>query len=197
MTYYDPRTRNPATSRRPANRRDDEWIRALLARLHFCRISTLWVGEDGESFPFINPTSFVYRRGTHDIVYHSNIAGRLRANTEKAARATFEASEMGRLLPSNNPLELGVQYRSVVAFGNVRLLEGEEARDALYALCAHVFPELRPGQEMQPITDEQLSRTSVYSLAVERWSGKENWAELAEQSADWPALDAALLSPQI
>ena len=193
MTYYDPRTRNPATSRRPFNRRDDGWIRALLSRLHFCRISTLWMGEDGAAFPFINPTSFVYRPDTHDIIYHSNIAGRLRANTENSARATFEASELGRLLPSNDPLELGVQYRSVVAFGVSKLLEGEEARQALYALCAHTFPQLRPGHEMQPITDEQLSRTSVYSLAVERWSGKENWAGQAEQSADWPALSAELL----
>ena len=194
MSYYDPRSRNPATSRRPLNRRDDEWIRALLSRLHICRISTLWVGEDGEAFPFINPTSFVYRPETHDIIYHSNIAGRLRANTENAARTTFEASEMGRFLPSNDPLELSVQYRSVVAFGKSRLLNNEEARQALYTLCAHVFPELRPGQEMQEVTGEQLSRTSVYSLAVERWSGKENWEAQALQSADWPALDTGLLN---
>lgn len=193
MSYYDPRTRNPAISRRPLNRRDDAWIRALLARLQLCRISTLWVGEDGEAFPFINPTSFVYRPATHDIVYHSNLAGRLRANTEHSARATFEASEIGRFLPSNDPLEFSVQYRSVVAFGVPRLLEGEEARQALYALCAHVFPQVRPGTEMQPISDEQLARTSVYALGVERWSGKENWTEQAQQTLDWPALPPELL----
>lgn len=193
MTYYDPRTRNPATSRRPLNRRGDDWIRALLARLQLCRISTLWVGEDGEAFPFINPTSFVYRPGMHDIIYHSNLAGRLRANTENSARATFEASEFGRFLPSNDPLEFSVQYRSVVAFGEARLLVGEAARQALYTLCAHIFPGVRPGVEMQPITDEQLARTSVYSLKVERWSGKENWAEKAEQTPDWPALPPELL----
>ena len=193
MSYYDPRTRSPATSRRPLNRRDDEWIRALLGRLKLCRISTLWLGEDGEAFPFINPTSFVYRPGTHDIVYHSNLAGRLRANTENSARATFEASEIGRFLPSNDPLEFSVQYRSVVAFGVSRLLAGEEARQALYTLCAQVFPHIRPGAEMQPISDEQLARTSVYALQIDRWSGKENWAERAEQTLDWPALPPELL----
>ena len=81
-----------------------------------------------------------------------------------------------------------MQYRSVVAFGAARLLAGEEARQALYTLCAHIFPQIRPGAEMQPISDEQLARTSVYALAVERWSGKENWAEQAEQTPDWPAL---------
>ncbi|AZI42350.1 pyridoxamine 5'-phosphate oxidase family protein [Deinococcus psychrotolerans] len=195
MTYYDPRARNPATSRRPLNRRDDEWIRDLLGRLQICRISTLWQGEDGEAFPFINPTSFVYRPETHDLIYHSNLAGRLRANTENSQRTTFEASEMGRFLPSNDPLEFSVQYRSVVAFGLSRLLEGEEARRALYRLCAHIFPDIRPGTEMQPISDEQLSRTSVYSLSIERWSGKENWADQADQTLDWPALPEHLLKP--
>ncbi|AWN24633.1 pyridoxamine 5'-phosphate oxidase family protein [Deinococcus irradiatisoli] len=192
MTYYDPRTRNPALGRRPLNRRDDAWIRDLLARLHLCRISTLWQGEDGEAFPFINPTSFVYRPATHDLVYHSNRAGRLRANTEQVQRAAFEASEMGRFLPSNDPLELSVQYRSVVAFGAVRLLSGEDARQALYDLCAHVFPQLRPGVELQPISDGQLERTSVYALQIEQWSGKENWAEAAEQTPDWPPLPSGL-----
>ncbi|TSA85907.1 pyridoxamine 5'-phosphate oxidase family protein [Deinococcus detaillensis] len=195
MTYYDPRARNPATSRRPLNRRDDEWIRDLLGRLQICRISTLWQGEDGEAFPFINPTSFVYRPETHDLIYHSNLAGRLRANTENSQRTTFEASEMGRFLPSNDPLEFSVQYRSVMAFGVSRLLEGEEARRALYTLCAHIFPDVRPGTEMQPISDEQLGRTSVYSLAIERWSGKENWAEQADQTLDWSALPDHLLKP--
>ena len=176
------------------NRRDDEWIRALLSRLSICRIATVWASEDGTLTPFLNPTSFVYRPATHDIIYHANRAGRLRANAEHRERATFEASEMGRFLPSNDPLELGVQYRSVVAFGTVQILEGEAARSALYALCAHVFPALRPGAEMQPISDEQLERTSVYSLGIEQWSGKENWAGKAEQTEDWPALSAELLN---
>jgi uncharacterized protein len=191
--YYDPMTRTPTRSRRPMNRRDDEWIRALLSRLSICRIATVWASEDGTHTPFINPTSFVYRPDTHDIIYHSNRAGRLRANAEHLDRATFEASEIGRFLPSNDPLELGVQYRSVIAFGTVQILDGEAAREALYALCAHAFPTLRPGAELQPITDDQLERTSVYALRIEQWSGKENWAEVAEQSEDWPPLSAELL----
>ena len=82
--YYDPRTRDPSLSRRPNNRRDDEWIRALLARVRVGRVSTVWVGDDGEAFPFITPLAFAYRPEHHDIVYHTNIAGRLRANTSRA-----------------------------------------------------------------------------------------------------------------
>ncbi len=187
--YHDPAVRDPSASRRPQNRRDDAWIRALLERVQVCRVASSWDG-----FPFVNPTTFVYRPATHDIVYHSNIVGRVRANVERDDRVCFEASEVGRLLPSNDPLELGMQYRSVIAFGRARVLsDPDEARAALYDLTRRYFPRLRPGVEARPIPDAHLARTSVYALSVERWSGKENWAAQAAQTDEWPALPRELL----
>lgn len=201
-SYYDPRTRDPSISRRPGNRRDDEWIRALLARVRVGRISSVWVGEDGEAFPFVTPLAFAYRPDSHDIVYHTNIAGRLRANTEQGSigqgaptptRATFEASELGALLPSNDPLELSVQYRSVIAFGTARVLTDQaEARAALTVMSERVFPGLEIGRDTRPISEDDLARTAVYSLSITQWSGKENWQPAAAQTADWPALSPGL-----
>ena len=191
--YYDPARRSPSISRRPGDRRSDTWIRALLARVQVCRVATLWNTQ-----PFINPTAFVYRPEHHDIVFHSNLAGRVRANVERAGeraeQVCFEASEIGRLLPSNDPLELSMQYRSVIAFGMVSLLEDEAARQGLTDLSARMFPHLRPGAEMRPISADDLARTSVYSLKVSEWSGKENWQEMADQTPDWPALPWELLT---
>lgn len=191
--YYDPLARDPSVGRRPQNRRDDDWIRALLLRVPVGRVATLWEAEDGSAFPFVTPLAFAYRPERHDLVYHTNVAGRLRANTERGqpARATFEASEIGCLLPSNDPLELSVQYRSVIAFGTARLLsDPEEAREALTVLSERVFPGLRIGQETRPISEADLARTAVYALQIERWSGKENWAQSAAQTNAWPALTA-------
>ena len=191
--YYDPARRSPSISRRPGNRRDDAWIRALLARVQVCRVATLWGTQ-----PFINPTTFVYRPEHHDVVFHSNLAGRVRANAERAdslgTPICFEASEVGRLLPSNDPLELSMQYRSVIVFGTVSLLEDTAARQGLTDLSARMFPALRQGAEMKPISDDDLARTSVYSIAVSEWSGKENWQEMADQTPDWPALPGELLT---
>lgn len=195
--FYDPRQRDPALSRRPQNRRDDAWIRALLARATVGRVATVWAGEDGEVFPFITPLAFAYRPETHDLVYHTNVVGRLRANTGRGHRATFEASEIGALLPSNDPLELSVQYRSVIAFGTARLLtDPKEAREALRVLSEWVFPGLTVGRDTRPISDADLVRTAVYALAVERWSGKENWAGAAAQTPEWPALSPELARPR-
>ncbi|CAM3625275.1 pyridoxamine 5'-phosphate oxidase family protein [Deinococcus frigens] len=198
--FYNPQSRDPSVSRRPHNRRDAAWIRELLARVNIGRVATVWQSEDGFPFPFITTLAFAYRPGTHDVVYHTNITGRLWANVGQGHPATFEATEIGCLLPSNNPLELSVQYRSVVAFGTARLLtEREEARAALTVLSERLFPDLRIGQQTRPILDADLARTSVYSLAVTRWSGKENWPPMTDQTEDWPALtpELARLRPAV
>ncbi|GGK23153.1 NimA [Deinococcus malanensis] len=196
-SHYDPRRRDPSVSRRPQNRQEEAWIEALLLRGRIGRVATLWQGEDGQAFPFITPLAYAYRPQEHDIVYHTNIVGRLRANTVQGHPATFEVSETGSFLPSNSPLELTVQYRSVIAFGTARLLtDPAQMRAALSVLCVRAFPDLRPGQEMRPILDSDLARTSVYSLAVERWSGKENWTETALQDESWPPLSPDQARPR-
>lgn len=190
---YDPRQRDMSVSRRPQNRRDEGWIAELLLQERIARVATLWQADDGEAFPFVTPLAYAYRPERRDIVYHTNITGRLRANTGQGHRATLEVSQIGQLLPSNSPLELSVQYRSVIVFGRAhRLTDPQEAREALTTLTERCFPDLRVGVQTRPITDADLKRTSVYALKIEHWSGKENWAPAATQEDSWPALTPAL-----
>lgn len=179
----------PATAqRRPHNARDDAWVRAFLERAEIGHLATAWDGQ-----PFQTPTTFWYDAAGHQLVFHSNIVGRVRANLERDPRACLEASTFGRFLPSNVALEFSVQYASVIVFGRVRVVtEREEQRRLLTGLIAKYFPRLTPDRDYRAITDDELKRTSVYALGIESWSGKENWPETAEQSADWPALPEAL-----
>jgi uncharacterized protein len=179
----------PNDLRRKEHARDDAWIRSFLKSAQIGHLATRWDDQ-----PFITPTSFWYDPERHSLYFHSNIAGRLRANVERHPRACFEASRSGRLLPSNVALEFSVQYASVVAFGVVRLLEEpEECRRALYGLIAKYFPATQPGRQYRPITGKELARTAVYAFEIESWSGKENWPEQADQSEEWPALGQDLL----
>jgi nitroimidazol reductase NimA-like FMN-containing flavoprotein (pyridoxamine 5'-phosphate oxidase superfamily) len=176
--------------RRPEHALDDEATRALLARLEIGHVVTLWDGQ-----PFINPTTFWYDPAAHTLYFHSNVVGRVRANAARHPRVCFAASRFGRFLPSNIALEFTVQYESVVAYGDVRLLEDPEAkRAALYGLIAKYFPAVTAGREYRPITDQELKRTSVYAIAITSWSGKRNWAERADQSDEWSPLPEELLA---
>jgi uncharacterized protein len=182
--YYDLKV-NPANQqRRPKNRRDDDFVKALLHRCQIARIATRW-----EQQPFITPTNYWYDEAKHRIIFHSNVVGRIRANSEAHPEVCLEVSEFGRYLPSNDPLEFSTQYRSVLVFGKINMLSGKAAQEALYGLIQKYFPEMQAGREYKPISEAQLKITSVYEINIESWSGKENWQERAIQSDDWPALD--------
>lgn len=174
-----------AFQRLPEYQRDDQWIRAFL---HEARVGHIASAQDGQ--PFINPTTFWFDEERHQIVFHSNVTGRVRSNIEQNPRVCFEASESAKLLPSNVALEFSLQFRSVIAFGRARLVtDPQEARRVLYGLIRKYFPAMSPGKEFRQITDKELKRTSVYAIQIEAWSGKENWQERADQSDAWPPLD--------
>lgn len=174
-----------AFQRRPHLTKDEGWIKAYIKTAKIGRIAT---SVDGQ--PFINTSTFWYDEANQQIVFHSNLAGRIRSNLEHNPKVSFEASELGQLLPSNVALEFSLQYKSVIAFGTARVVnDPEEAKRLLYGLISKYFPTLKPGQEYREITEKELRATSVYAIKIEEWSGKENWDERAEQSDEWQPLD--------
>ena len=174
-----------AFQRRPHLTRDDDWIRAFLKEARIGHIAT---SVDGQ--PFINPSTFWFDEQKHQIAFHSNVAGRIRSNIESDSRVSLETSELGRFLPSNVALEFSLQYRSVVVFGTATVVtDRDEARRLLYGLIGKYFPNMTAGKEYREITDKEVRATSVYAIRIDSWSGKENWAERADQSDEWTPLD--------
>ena len=177
---------NPtAFQRRPHLTKDDAWIRENINTFKAGHFAT---SVDGQ--PYINTSTFWYDEAQHQIVFHSNLAGRIRSNIEYNPKVSFEASVLGQLLPSNVALEFSLQYRSIVAFGTARLVtEPDEMRRLLYGLISKYFPELKVRQEYREINDKELRATSVYAIKIEEWSGKENWEARADQSDEWQPLE--------
>jgi len=88
-------------------------------------------------------------------------------------------------------LEFSLQYWSVVVFGSATILENEEEkREVMHRLIAKYFNKMQPGKDFRPSTDKELNRTSVYGINIDSWSGKENWKGRADQSDEWPTLEA-------
>jgi nitroimidazol reductase NimA-like FMN-containing flavoprotein (pyridoxamine 5'-phosphate oxidase superfamily) len=174
-----------ALQRLPEYKRDDEWIRAFLRAAKVGHIASAQADQ-----PFLNPSTFWFDEANHQIIFHSNVTGRIRSNIESNSRVCFEASELGKMLPSNVALEFSLQFRSVIVFGTVRILtDPDEIRRVMYGLIQKYFPAMTAGREYREITDKELKRTSVYAINIREWSGKENWKDRADQSDEWPALD--------
>lgn len=170
--------------RRQEHAQDEAWISAFLQQAQVGYLASRW-----DEQPFITPLTFWFSPEKQEIYFHTNLVGRMKANLERHPKVCFTAVRTGRLLPSNVALEFSIQYESVVAFGTAHVLTDEkEARRALYGLIEKYFPGMVAGDQYRPITEGELKRTAVYAVSVERWSGKRNWAEQADQSDDWPPL---------
>lgn len=176
-----PGRRGPITERKPGagrgiaalRRRDrgknDGWIRAFLREVPFGFLATV---HDGE--PFLNSNLFVYVEEDHALYFHTARTGRTPENVAQGGRCSFSAASMGRFLPADTALEFGVEYCSVVAFGNVCVVSDPgERRKVLERIMEKYAPHLEPGRDYRPITDQELRRTAVHRMVIDAWSGKE------------------------
>ncbi|MCF8474889.1 MAG: pyridoxamine 5'-phosphate oxidase family protein [Emcibacter sp.] len=183
---YDLKSRPASQQRRGHLKQSDAWIRDMIKRLPIGHFATRWDDQ-----PFVHPMTYVYVEDKHCIYMHGSTVGRRRANTERYEKMCFCATEMGRLLPSNQALHFSVQYRSVIAFGDVRsVTDDAEQKSALYALINKYFSPLELNKDYSPIRPEDIKMTTVYALDISEWSGKENWKEMAGMDdRGWPELD--------
>src|SRR5262249_16886679 len=116
--------------------------------------------------------------------------GRIRENIERHPEVCVEVSELGKFLPANVALEFSLQFRSVVVFGKASVIQDlHDKREALHKLINKYFGKMQIDRDFRSATEKELRATSVYEIKIKAWSGKENWAERADQSEEWKPLD--------
>jgi len=146
---------------------DDGWIKDLLKRGAFGVLGTT-CGDQ----PFLNPNSYVYDEAENCIYIHRNKIGRTSANLEHNPRVCYTVVEMGRIYGGPDPMDFGVEYRSVVLFGTAERVGYEESKKALCMLLAKYAPHLQYGVDYQPMKPTCPRSAAVYKIKIEQWSGK-------------------------
>lgn len=161
--------------------KDDNWVGAVLRAAPY---GFLAMGEDGQ--PFLNSNLFVYSAGRNALYLHTARTGRTRSTLEGDKPVAFAVAEMGRLLPADAALEFSVEYSSVVVFGRGCLVTNDlEKMDALRMLMEKYAPHLRPTRDYRPIQPQEVTRTSVFRVGIDSWSGKE-WSAADDFPGAYP-----------
>jgi nitroimidazol reductase NimA-like FMN-containing flavoprotein (pyridoxamine 5'-phosphate oxidase superfamily) len=159
--------------RRSNRAKDDGWIRKFL---HQGGMGTMATSINDQ--PFLVTRNYAYDEDKHAIYMHGAVKGRTFENVHVNDKICFSVSEMGRLLPDDEALEVGVEYAGVVVFGRVCVVDDPiEANHGLQSLLDKYFPHLESGVDYKPINPDALKVTAVYRIDIERWSGKEEVAE--------------------
>ncbi|MBN1533643.1 MAG: pyridoxamine 5'-phosphate oxidase family protein [Spirochaetes bacterium] len=139
---------------------ETQWIDEVLTRAQVVRIA-MAAGDE----PYLVPMHFAHRDGT--VYLHSAPQGKkidmLRANPRVHIEATVDIEAVA----GDKPCSFGTRYRSVMASGSARLLEGrEEKREAL-----ELISEKYAGSS-GPMDDSSVDAVSVIAVSLDGATGK-------------------------
>ena len=159
--------------RRVDRSKDDDWIKAFLKRGDFGVMASSQEGQ-----PFTNTRQYVYDESANAIYMHGAKTGRTPAIIETNNRVCFSVSQMGRLIPADEAVEVGVEFAGVMLFGRVSIVEDQaEAQYALQLLMDKYFPHLKPVEDYRPIEPKDMKITAVFRIDINSWSGKQKKVE--------------------
>jgi len=160
---------------------EDAEARELIARAFCGRVAT--VGPDG--WPYVVPLLHVLDGDTIGM-HNTAVRGHLRMNVEHAARACFEVDEPSKVFDYGRfECDSGLAYRSAIAYGRIRIVDGERAKARFFDAFMAKYGTGVPGRPKSFYP--RLDDVTVYALSVERITGKH--CPLPPVSEQWPALD--------
>lgn len=123
------------------------------------------LGDDG--YPYAVPLSYVY--SDSKIYFHSANSGHKIDAIAKNDKASFCVISQDTVVPQ----EYTTYFRSVIAFGKVRILEdGADKRIILEKLADKYSPDHKQGS-LQEI-DKLFKQTCSLELTIEHMTGKES-----------------------
>jgi nitroimidazol reductase NimA-like FMN-containing flavoprotein (pyridoxamine 5'-phosphate oxidase superfamily) len=159
----------------------DERSLETLAQGYSGRLAT--VSEDG--FPYCIPLLYLWIDGEL-YVHTSSARGHFRANIEKEPRVCFEIDEQEGVFDYGRfECDSGLAYRSVCAFGRIRIVEDRAIKQRFCEALMEKYgkPETERPKGLFP----RLDIITVYAIAIEGITGKE--MAMPPLSEQWPAKD--------
>lgn len=121
-------------------------------------------GDD--DYPYAVPLSYAYSQGK--LYFHCAKSGHKLDAIARQPKASFCVIDQDQVVP----LEYTTYYRSVIAFGTVRVLEGEEERRAAIELLALTYaPQDAPAHREQAIQAD-WAQLCMLEMTVQHLSGK-------------------------
>jgi len=135
---------------------------------------------DGQ--PFCTPTLY-WREGTR-LYWHGSSASRMLRNLSSGEPACVTVTRLDSLVLARSGFNHSADYRSVMAFGQARLVEDAEEKDrALTMMVDRFFPGRTA--TLRPTTPQEAKATSVIVMEIERASAKIRAKGVADDEEDY------------
>ncbi|MCA1633813.1 MAG: pyridoxamine 5'-phosphate oxidase family protein [Acidobacteria bacterium] len=143
---------------------DRETMYGILDEGFVCHVGFVVEGQ-----PFIIPTA--YGRAGDELFIHGSRASRMLKALRGGIQVCVTVTLVDGLVLARSAFHHSMNYRSVVVFGNARVVESDEEKlSALRSFTEHVAPAR--WQEVRPPNRQELNSTLVLALPLKEASAK-------------------------
>ena len=151
--------------RRLANRGnyDRETVHSILDEALVCHVGFVVDGA-----PVVIPT--IHWREGDELYFHGSAASRMLRALKSGVEACVTVTLIDGLVLARSAFHHSMNYRSVVIFGEARVVEGDEKLRALDSLIEHITPDR--ARDVRPPNEIELKQTLVLALPLDEASAK-------------------------
>jgi nitroimidazol reductase NimA-like FMN-containing flavoprotein (pyridoxamine 5'-phosphate oxidase superfamily) len=170
-------SRNKVVRRHERGRYDKTTVHAILDGALLAHVAYAMDGQ-----PFCTPTAFW--REDERLYWHGSSAGRMIRFQKPGVPVCVTVTHLDALVLARSGFHHSVNYRSVMAFGTARLLDGEnEKRRALDAFIDRFYPGR--SKQLRPPTASEVKATTFISMEIEQASAKIRETHVGDDEADY------------
>ena len=174
---YPVTRRNKVVRRHERGRYDKETVHAILDAGLMAHIAYVMDGQ-----PFCTPTAY-WREG--DVLYwHGSSASRMIRFQRPGVPVCVTVTHLDALVLARSAFHHSVNYRSVMAFGTARMVDGiEEKRRAMDGFIDRFYPG-RSALLREP-TASEIKATTFVMMEIEQASGKIRDTHVSDDEEDY------------
>jgi nitroimidazol reductase NimA-like FMN-containing flavoprotein (pyridoxamine 5'-phosphate oxidase superfamily) len=122
------------------------------------------------NLPYMVPLNFgyEYKNGELSLYFHGAREGKKNDILKKNPEACFEMDGAHRLIEGPEPAAYSFAYESIIGFGTVEFVEGDEEKS--YGL--NLLMEHQAGKAGFTFPEDQLRTVAVYKIKARSFTGK-------------------------
>lgn len=122
-------------------------------------------GDDG--YPYGVPVSYVYHEGR--LYFQSAMSGHKIDAIRKNEKVSFCTIAKDEIIPER----FTTHFRSVIAFGKIRIVEDEEEKLRILRMIARRYSPSEDEASVQNELDKTIAHVNILEMTVEHLTGKE------------------------
>jgi nitroimidazol reductase NimA-like FMN-containing flavoprotein (pyridoxamine 5'-phosphate oxidase superfamily) len=126
------------------------------------RVAQVAINDEG---PVVIPVAVGHWHDGSELLLHGSTASRLFKKLGEGVEACVSLTLLDGLVLARSAFESSMNYKSLLAFGSGRALEGTEKEEALLALTEHLFPGRT--KELRASTEQELKATSIVAFPLD------------------------------